>query len=131
MATFVLVMIVLVLVGGIIWAKYSAAYSLDVASHLPPAEAAAAATSCFMASAHKITQAGGTISITPKLKRKAPTLHVEVSPEGPGSRVRMHADYISEKRAFTPWIPMHGTWIWRKQRKIATRITTPTEVAAA
>ncbi len=43
----------------------------------------------------------------------------------------MHGQYISEKRGYLPWIPMHGTWIWRKQRKIAKLVTSPDESTQA
>jgi hypothetical protein len=126
----VLLLIGFVVVGLVVWAFFSANYSLSVNSDMTPEEAQTAVRSCFVDRANRIEENGNEIRFTPRFKRVAPTLKVRIAGDGAGCRVEMAAEYWKESRGLIPPIPAHGTWIFRKQRKIARRLVSASPTAA-
>ena len=96
----------------------------EVHTSLNPEHAGATIEQQFNARLNSISRSGNDRYIRPRLKRNAPTLHVEVSPNGEGSTVRMHGTVHMEKRGFAPWTAQHGLWVWRRQRRLAAALET-------
>ena len=109
-------------VGALAWANWAATYEQEISTFLSRAEAKEVAQRSFNGLANNIQTTGSGIAVTPRAKRKAPTLHIDFREDGGGTVVTTGADFTVLKRGMLPGVPMHAGWIWRKQRKIAKRL---------
>ncbi len=123
MVQLVVILVLVFFIGGWFWTRYTANYALTVESGHQPDQARSAARSCFVEKANRFDSNGPVLTVTPKLKKDAPTLAIEIRAAPSGSQISMSGSYTSERVGRGPWFPKHGMWIWRKQRKIASRLS--------
>lgn len=119
---FVLVLFIGAVVIMVILAKVMAGTNTYLESARSPQAVRQQVESLFNSKLNRFETEGTVLLVTPRLKMNAPTLHIDMVPNGSGSKVHMWAKVMMQKRGIGPWVPYHPLYIWRKQRRIAKAI---------